>query len=105
MLFVPSRWESFSIAAAEALCTGCSIVGTPAEAFRYLSMQGFSGTIASTFDRKAILAALLQDATKWERGDYKPEKIAIFWRANLDSKSWQKYRDTWRTRQVKYNEV
>ena len=86
MLFVPSRWESFSIAAAEALCTGCSVVGTPVEALRYLSMQGFSGTIASTFDKKAILAALLQDATKWERGEYKPEKISIFWRGKLDRK-------------------
>ena len=84
MLFVPSRWESFSIAAAEALCTGCSIVGTPAEALRYLSMQGFSGTIASTFDKEALLAALLQDAVKWDNGDYEPEKIAAFWRAKLD---------------------
>jgi glycosyltransferase involved in cell wall biosynthesis len=84
ILFVPSRWESFSIAAAEALCTGCSIVGTPAEALRYLSMQGFSGTVASTFDREAILAALMQDAIKWERGNYEPEKIATFWRAKLD---------------------
>ena len=86
MLFVPSRWESFSIAAAEALCTGCSIVGTPAEALRYLSMQGFSGTIASAFDREAILAALLQDAIKWDNGGYEPEKIAAFWRAKLDRK-------------------
>ena len=86
IFFVPSRWESFSIAAAEALCTGCSIVGTPAEALRYLSMQGFSGTIASTFDKEAILAALLQDAIKWENGDYEPEKIAAFWRAKVDRK-------------------
>jgi hypothetical protein len=84
ILFIPSRWESFSIAAAEAPCTGCSIVGTPAEALRYLSMQGFSGTITSTLDKKAILAALLQDAIKWDNGEYEPEKIAAFWRAKLD---------------------
>ena len=87
MLFVPSRWESFSIAAAEALCTGCSIVGTPAEALRYLSMQGFSGSISATFDKQAILAALLQDAHKWDQGKYNPEKIAAFWRQILDRKS------------------
>lgn len=86
MLFVPSRWESFSIAAAEALCTGCSIVGTPAEALKYLAMQGFSGTVASTFDREALLAALLQDSIKWENGDYDPEKISAFWRTKLDRK-------------------
>ncbi len=87
ILFVPSRWESFSIAAAEALCTGCSIVGTPAEALRYLSMQGFSGTTASTFGKEAILAALIQDAIKWDEGDYDSEKIASFWREKLDRKN------------------
>ena len=87
LLFVPSRWESFSIASAEALCTGCSIVGTPAEALRYLSMQGLSGSIAATFDKEAILAALLQDATKWDNGKYDPEKIAAFWRPILDRKT------------------
>jgi len=86
-LFVPSRWESFSISSAEALCMGCSIVGTPAEALHYLSMQGFSGTTAATFDKEAILAALLQDATKWDDGSYDPQKIAAFWRPKLDRKT------------------
>lgn len=87
LLFVPSRWESFSIASAEALCAGCSIVGTPAEALRYLSMQGFSGAIAATFDKEAILAALVQDAAKWDNGNYDPQKIAAFWRPKLDRKT------------------
>lgn len=87
IIFVPSRWESFSLASGEALCMGCSVVGTPVEALRYLSMQGFSGTIASTFGREAILAALIQDAIKWDEGDYEPEKIASFWRERLDRKS------------------
>jgi glycosyltransferase involved in cell wall biosynthesis len=87
LLFVPSRWESFSIASAEALCTGCSIVGTPAEALRYQSMQGFSGSISATFDKKAILAALLQDAVKWDQGKYDQEKIAAYWRPILNRKS------------------
>jgi hypothetical protein len=47
-------------------------------------MQGFSGTTTSTLDKKAILAALLQDAIKWDNGEYEPEKIAAFWRAKLD---------------------
>ena len=86
IFFVPSRWESFSIASGEALCMGCSVVGTPLESLRYLSMQGFSGTTGSTFDRESILAALLQDAIKWENGDYDPDKIALYWRAKLDRK-------------------
>lgn len=87
MLFVPSRWESFSIAAAEALCMGCSIVGTPAEALRYLSMQGFSGTTAATFDKEAILASLLQDSIRWDNDNYEPQKIAAYWRAKLNRHS------------------
>jgi glycosyltransferase involved in cell wall biosynthesis len=87
VFFVPSRWESFSISSGEALCSGCSIVGTPVESLRYLSMQGFSGSIAATFDREAILAALLHDAVKWDNGDYDPETIGKFWRAKLDRKT------------------
>lgn len=87
IFFVPSRWESFSIASAEALCTGCSVVSTPLESLHFLSMQGFSGTTASSFDGEAILAALIQDSTKWDRGDYEPEEIAAFWRSKLDRKN------------------
>jgi hypothetical protein len=62
------------------------MVGTPLESLHFLSMQGFSGTTASTFEREAILAALLEDAVKWDRENYVPEKIAAFWRAKLERK-------------------
>jgi glycosyltransferase involved in cell wall biosynthesis len=87
ILFVPSRWESFSIASAEALCMGCSVVGTPLESLRYFSMQGFSGTLASSFDEAAILASLLQDADKWNDGSYNAKRIAEYWRPMLDRKT------------------
>ena len=87
IFFVPSRWESFSIASAEALCTGCSIAGTPLESLYFLSMQGFSGTTAPLFDKEAIFSALLQDSIKWDNGKYDPQKIAEFWRPILDRKS------------------
>jgi hypothetical protein len=87
IFFVPSRWESFSIASAEALCEGCSIAGTPLESLHYLSMQGFSGTTASLFDKVAIFSALLQDSVKWDNYEYDPQKIADFWRPILDRKS------------------
>jgi hypothetical protein len=87
IFFQPSRWEGFSIAAGEAVCMGCSVVGTPLESLKYLSMQGFSGTISSTFEGKTILAALLQDSRKWEKGTYEPEKIAAFWRDKLNRKT------------------
>jgi glycosyltransferase involved in cell wall biosynthesis len=84
MLFAPSRWESFSIAACEAVCSGCSVVGTPVESLKYLTMQGFSGTIASTFENDALLAALFQDSSKWEHNYYVPEEIAAFWRSKVN---------------------
>lgn len=86
IFFVPSRWESFSIASGEALCMGCSIVGTPLECLRYLSMQGFSGTTSTSFKKEDLLAALLQDSLKWENQYYEPEKISTFWKARLNRK-------------------
>ncbi len=85
--FVPSRWESFSISSGEALCMGCSIVGTPMEPLRYLTMQGFSGTTSASFDETAVLAALLQDADKWDNGGYDSEATAVFWREKLNRKT------------------
>ncbi len=84
IFFMPSRWESFGIAAAEATCCGCSIVGTPLESLRYLTMQGFSGSIAPSFKREAILAALIGDSVKWDRNQYISEKISNFWKNKLD---------------------
>ncbi len=84
MFFIPSRWESFCIAAAETLWTGCLVVGNPVESLRYLSMQGFSGRITATFNRDAILAALLQGADRWDREDYEPKMISAYWRPKLD---------------------
>jgi glycosyltransferase involved in cell wall biosynthesis len=87
MIFIPSRWESFGIAAAESLCMGCSVVATPIESFRYLTLQGFSGSLSVNCHKESLLAALIQDETKWERGYYEPQKIADFWRNRLETKS------------------
>jgi glycosyltransferase involved in cell wall biosynthesis len=87
LLFLASRWESFSIAAAEAVCCGCSIVGTPAEALQFLSNEGSSGTIAVNFSSKALIAALNEDVIKWGKGSYDPQKIAAYWRPKVDRKT------------------
>jgi glycosyltransferase involved in cell wall biosynthesis len=101
MFFIPSRWESFGLAAGESLCMGCSVVATPVESLRYLTMQGFSGTVSSTFSKNAPLAALIQDSTKWENGYYEPDKIATFWRAKLNRKSVAKSIDSLASGRVK----
>lgn len=80
---VPSRLESFGIAAAEALCLGCSVVVTPIESLRYLSARGETGTVAHGFTRGALLAALREDVDKWSRGAYDPARTAEHWRPIL----------------------
>ncbi len=87
IFFMPSRWESFGLAAAEAVCCGCSIVGTPLEPLKYLSGQGFSGETAADFSLKAVSSALFLAADKWEHKEYNPEEIANFWREKLDRKT------------------
>ena len=87
MFVTASRWESFGIAAGESLCMGCSVVGTPVESFQYLVADGFSGSISGDFGRKRFLAALVEDAAKWDQGQYDPQKIADFWRPKLDRKT------------------
>jgi glycosyltransferase involved in cell wall biosynthesis len=82
-LVMPSVAEMFPIAAAEAVCLGCSIVGSPIGAFRYLTRGGMNGVVASGFGPDHVLAALLFDAGRWDRGEYDPEEIAEYWRTRL----------------------
>jgi glycosyltransferase involved in cell wall biosynthesis len=84
---VPSRMESFHIAAAEALCMGCSVVVTPVESLEYLSARGFSGTVAGGFGPEPVLSALGDDVTKWERKEYDPRHLAHHWRSKLSRRT------------------
>jgi glycosyltransferase involved in cell wall biosynthesis len=83
IFFMPSNREGFSIAAAEAVCMGCTIVGTPIECLTFLTLGGVSGTIATDFTEFPLLNALLIDVHKWEVGYYDPQSISHFWRNNL----------------------
>jgi len=83
MFFMPSNWESWSLASSEAVCMGCTIVGTPLEPLYFLSRQGFSGTIASNFSSDSILHALKIDKSKHEHDKYDPTEIAGYWRPKL----------------------
>lgn len=87
ILFMPSRMESFGIAAAEALCVGCSIAVTPIESLEYLAADGFSGTVASGFDTSKAKEALLAEAKRWDAGEHSPLEISGYWRARLDRRN------------------
>ena len=84
ILFMPSNWESFAYAAAEALTMGATLVGTPLPSFRYFTVGGEFGTLSDTFDRRAIFRALESEATLWDAGARQPEAIAAYWRNELN---------------------
>ncbi|MFA5095619.1 MAG: glycosyltransferase family 4 protein [Candidatus Paceibacterota bacterium] len=86
IFFAPSNLESFNIAAAEALCMGCSVVGTPLENFKYLTANGFSGLITEDFKESSFFNALIKDSKKWEDNQYNQSEIADFWRKKLNRK-------------------
>lgn len=85
VFYSPSAFESFGIAAAEALCSGCSVV-----AGRSVSMTSFewfvadnSGTLAAGDDAAGHLAAVTHELSLWERGMRDPEGIARVWGERL----------------------
>jgi len=87
IFFMPSRWESFGIAAAEALCCGLTLVGSPIESLRFLTMQGFSGNVSYSWDPDALCGSLIFEANRWEKGEVDYINIAEFWRKKLNRQS------------------
>ncbi len=85
VFYSPSAFESFGIAAAEALCSGCSVV-----AGRSVSMAGFewfvsedSGLLAGADDAQGHLQALKQELDSWSQGKRDPQAISAIWSGRL----------------------
>ena len=81
VFYSPSSYESFGIAAAEALCSGCSVV-----AGREVTMPSFewfvgesSGTLADRNTPDSHLAALLEELAEWDDGRRMPRSISDTW--------------------------
>jgi glycosyltransferase involved in cell wall biosynthesis len=81
VFYSPSAFESFGIAAAEALCCGCSVV-----AGRSVSMASFewfvsedSGCLAVTDDARGHLQALQQELASWDQGARNAALISSTW--------------------------
>lgn len=81
VFYSPSAYESFGIAAGEALCCGCSVV-----AKHSVSMATFdwfvskeSGRLVATDDVEGHLGALEQELACWEQGDRTPSAISESW--------------------------
>ncbi len=85
IFYSPSAYESFGIAAGEALCSGCSVV-----AGRSVSMASFewfvsenSGTLAGTDDAEGHFAALTEELENWDRGRRNSLSISNTWCSRL----------------------
>lgn len=81
VFYSPSAFESFGIAAAEALCSGCSVV-----AGRSVSMAAFewfvsenSGMLAEKDDCKGHATALLDELAAWRDGRREAAGISRAW--------------------------
>jgi glycosyltransferase involved in cell wall biosynthesis len=85
VFYSPSAFESFGIAAAEALCSGCSVV-----AERSVSMASFewfvsenSGTLTEDNHPQSHVFAIDAELTAWANGERDPLRIAAIWGERL----------------------
>ena len=85
VFYSPSAYESFGIAAAEALCSGCSVV-----AHRSVSMASFewfvsddSGTLADVDSIDAHVEALSAELEAWQKGLRNASNISQTWCQSL----------------------
>jgi glycosyltransferase involved in cell wall biosynthesis len=81
VFYSPSAYESFGIAAAEALCSGCSVV-----AHRSVSMASFewfvsekSGTLANEDSTDTHVRALSSELEAWQKGFRNASNISQTW--------------------------
>lgn len=85
VFYSPSAFESFGIAAAEALCSGCSVV-----AQRSVSMASFewfvssrSGRLTESDDAATHAKTLLAELDAWRHGERDATEISAIWRGRL----------------------
>jgi glycosyltransferase involved in cell wall biosynthesis len=85
ILLCCSRFESFHISSAEALCCGCTVVVAdhPLLASTAWFTTRDSGTLARNRTVSALTTALHDEATAWELGGRDAAQIATAWSASL----------------------
>lgn len=80
IIFAASRYESFHLGTAEALCCGCSSVMPVTLPTSEWFAGSYSGTTAKIYEKNALVTALLEETKMWKSGQRQPEKIAAHWR-------------------------
>jgi glycosyltransferase involved in cell wall biosynthesis len=85
VFYSPSAFESFGIAAAEALCCGCSVVA--GRSVSMASLEWFvgenSGQLAEVDDAAGHLRSLERELGCWEQGERAPQAMAEVWGSRL----------------------
>ena len=78
-----SRYESFLIAAGEALCCGCSVVGDARIATMPYFAGSDSGTVSCNSSVDNFRDALTAEINAWQSGERNPTQISQTWQARL----------------------
>jgi len=76
ILFFSSRYESFLLAGAEALCCGCSVVGPKEVASAEYFSSFFGGSPPVAGNPRELARALVQEADQWHQSRRDPQAIA-----------------------------
>jgi glycosyltransferase involved in cell wall biosynthesis len=85
VFYCPSAYESFGIAAAEALCSGCSVVAARAvtmPSFEWFSCED-SGRLVDQDHAEGHLSALVAELEAWNGGRRDAERISDIWSGRL----------------------
>jgi hypothetical protein len=93
VFYSPSAFESFGVAAAEALCSGCSMVA--GASITLASFEWFvsekSGRLANSDDRDGHALALEQELESWKLGQRNPARISDVWSRRLHAENVAQY--------------
>jgi len=85
IFYSPSAYESFGIAAAEALCCGCSVVA--GKSVSMISFEWFtgenSGRLAEDQTPESHAAAILQELDAWDHHQRNADQISRTWSTRL----------------------
>lgn len=89
IFYSSSAYESFGIAAAEALCSGCTVVAASLVSmgsFEWFAADG-GGTLVDRDNESGHIEALRSELAKWREGKLKPAEISKRWGRRLHERA------------------